>query len=296
MITLDTLQPYVRYVRELDFHTGMYSSALIPYDCRLFYIQHGSGRVRFACGDYPLTVGDLLIWPSGMKYCTIPEGDGTALRILAVNFDLTYEHSDNPFPIPPARVQLYAPERLYAAPEISELPMRQPIQLHQAYAIGRILQEMLAEYESARRWMRPLLSARMHELLIRVARQENPNMEPRIDKMLSYIRAHAAEPLTNDALGRRFGFHPNSLNRLFVQHTGFSLHQYLLNDRLRQAIVLLESTDLQISAIAEQVGFEDSGYFARLFREKIGCTPSAYRKGESKPPRFEASTETARLD
>lgn len=279
MISLNTMQPYVRYVRKLNINTGMFSTFLIPYDCRLFYILQSSGHIRFECGNYAVSDGDLILWPSGMKYCMEPDGDGSDMRILAVNFDLTLDHADNSFPIPPARPHLFSPDRLFAAPEIAELPMRRPIVQHKMYFAELILQEMLTEYERARRWMRPLLSARMNELLIRLARQENPNHESRIDAMLAYIRQHVAEPLTNEQLGREFGFHPNSLNRLFVQYTGFSLHQYLLNDRLRRAVVLLESTDLPVAVVAERVGFEDSSYFTRLFREKIGCTPTAYRKG-----------------
>ena len=282
MVTLSSLQPYVRYVRDLDKRTGMYGTSLIPYDCRLFYIRQGAGTLRFSFGDIPIRTDDLILWPSGMQYCVTESDD--AMLISAVNFDLTPDRADLPFPIPPARPTAFVSERLITAPEIADFPLDRPIVMHQAHFAGLILKEMLREYERARKWMRPMLAAKMQELLILLARQENPNRESRIDEMLAYIRLHSAEPLTNEQLGERFGFHPNALNRIFVTHTGLSLHQYLLNDRLRRAVGLLESTDLAVATIAETVGFEDSGYFSRLFREKIGCTPLAYRKGGSGAP------------
>jgi transcriptional regulator GlxA family with amidase domain len=39
----------------------------------------------------------------------------------------------------------------------------------------------------------------------------------------------------------------------------------------------LETTDLSIDALAEEVGYEDGSFFRRLFRRKVGLSPHAYR-------------------
>jgi transcriptional regulator GlxA family with amidase domain len=48
--------------------------------------------------------------------------------------------------------------------------------------------------------------------------------------------------------------------------------------RLEEAKQMLEATDDPIEAIASAVGYEDAGFFARLFRRKVGLTPGQYRK------------------
>lgn len=47
--------------------------------------------------------------------------------------------------------------------------------------------------------------------------------------------------------------------------------------RLKHASYLLRFSDLSISEIAQQVGFEDNNYFSRCFRQNMSMTPSEYR-------------------
>jgi transcriptional regulator GlxA family with amidase domain len=48
--------------------------------------------------------------------------------------------------------------------------------------------------------------------------------------------------------------------------------------RLEEAKQMLESGDLPVEAIAHEVGYEDAGFFGRLFRRKVRLTPAQYRK------------------
>ena len=41
---------------------------------------------------------------------------------------------------------------------------------------------------------------------------------------------------------------------------------------------MLETTQLTIDAVANQVGYEDASFFGKLFRRKVGLTPTQYRK------------------
>jgi len=54
--------------------------------------------------------------------------------------------------------------------------------------------------------------------------------------------------------------------------------QYILSLRMANAQNLLESTQYNISEIAEAVGYDNSLYFSRLFHKHIGVSPSEYRK------------------
>jgi len=51
--------------------------------------------------------------------------------------------------------------------------------------------------------------------------------------------------------------------------------------RLEEAKQMLEATDEPIEAIANEVGYEDAGFFSRLFRRSVNLTPAQYRKGFS---------------
>lgn len=73
------------------------------------------------------------------------------------------------------------------------------------------------------------------------------------------------------------GLSERSFKRRFQKCTGLSPIQYVHALRLEEAKQLLESTDNSIESIAEQVGYEDSSFFSRLFRREVGLTPSQYR-------------------
>lgn len=110
-MTLENFHPFVRHARKLGIECGIYSDFVIPYDCRLFYIAHSSGYVRFADEKYDVKNGDLLIWNSGVKYSMEPTGDSRCLEILALSFDLTNDRSDLSIPISPDGEDCYEPQK-----------------------------------------------------------------------------------------------------------------------------------------------------------------------------------------
>lgn len=279
-MTLENIRPYIRYARKLSIERGIYADFVIPYDCRLFYVAHSTGYIRFENATYNVTNGDLLLWNSGVKYSMEPTGKSERLEMLALNFDITSERSDMSIPISPDKENCYRAENCIGADEgIDELQFRrEPLVFREAYFAEGFLLDIISEYDSARRFSKTVQSAKLTELLISLARTADRRKND-ISDVIDYIRANPTERFTNVALGKRFGFHPNSLSRLFVLHTGQSLHSYVLDEKIRRAIGLLESSDMSISEIASGVGFDDSSYFTRLFASKVGCTPSLYRSG-----------------
>ena len=74
------------------------------------------------------------------------------------------------------------------------------------------------------------------------------------------------------------GLAERSLKRRFQQATGMSPLEYVHSLRLEEAKHLLESGELSIEAIANEVGYEDTAFFSRLFRRKVKLTPAQYRR------------------
>ncbi|MDG0790181.1 AraC family transcriptional regulator [Cohnella ginsengisoli] len=87
-----------------------------------------------------------------------------------------------------------------------------------------------------------------------------------------------AEPITLEELSRICSFTPSYIIRLFKEAFGSTPIQYLQELRLNAAICYLETTDLPIQEIAEMTGFSNLHYFSRLFKAKLGDSPSAWRK------------------
>lgn len=102
--------------------------------------------------------------------------------------------------------------------------------------------------------------------------------QKRIKQILSYIHTHYAEKLSLKDISKEVHLCPSECCRYFKRYMNCSIFEYLTNYRISQgAILLLEKSDLSVSDIAYEIGFSDTSYFIRLFREKLGHTPLAYK-------------------
>ena len=81
-----------------------------------------------------------------------------------------------------------------------------------------------------------------------------------------------------EAVARQLLISPSGLRKKFKDATGISPSQYRLQKRLEQAQLLLLSTDLPMTAIAEQCRFCDVAYFHKTFLRATGLSPTAYRQ------------------
>jgi signal transduction histidine kinase/DNA-binding LacI/PurR family transcriptional regulator/AraC-like DNA-binding protein len=112
-------------------------------------------------------------------------------------------------------------------------------------------------------------------------------------KVMAYIHEHYAEPISRKDIADYAGVSVRHLTRCFGQEVGVSLTTYLKRYRIKQAKQLLRMGDKNITQIANAVGFSDSGYFARAFRQETGVTPRAYQCGRPGPtPGSAPTTET----
>lgn len=94
----------------------------------------------------------------------------------------------------------------------------------------------------------------------------------------NWISVHYDSDLDMSALAELVYLNPNYLSRLFKLETGESLTGYLIHTRMQKAKELLvDQMELKIYEIAEQIGYNDSTYFTKLFKKMTGYTPLEYR-------------------
>lgn len=91
------------------------------------------------------------------------------------------------------------------------------------------------------------------------------------------LRTRYTEPLNIAQLAEEIGISARSFNRRFKTATGLTPSLYLQQQRLNTARELLRTSNLSIAEVASAVGYNDSDYFCRRFRDEMNQTPSAYR-------------------
>lgn len=107
---------------------------------------------------------------------------------------------------------------------------------------------------------------------------------PRIEKVRWHMDQHFAQAISLQDLADIAGISRTSLCRLFRQHTGKTVFDYLIERRIQAAMVLLRGGDEKILTIALECGFQDLAYFNRKFRQMIGMTPGGWRSGATTQP------------
>lgn len=101
--------------------------------------------------------------------------------------------------------------------------------------------------------------------------------EARMKTMLRFIQGAYGEELTLKNIALSANVSENECMRCFRSIIGVSPMQYVKQTRLQKAAQLLLLTDLKISDVGAQCGFQEMSYFAKAFRAQNGCTPSEYR-------------------
>ena len=145
----------------------------------------------------------------------------------------------------------------------------------------RTLLEMMASASTEQDSPGPLYLLLILHYVEQECRSERQDIRPRnetVEQICAYLAANYQQKFSLTDVAARFYLSPYYLSRLFRRVTGQSIVDYINGRRIEAAQRLLESTDLNISAVAEQTGFASAAHFRRVFRETMGTGPLQYRK------------------
>lgn len=100
-------------------------------------------------------------------------------------------------------------------------------------------------------------------------------------KLITYIQHNLDKKLDLQTLSRHTGFSETYISHTFKKEVGISPMHYITSQRIHHAQQLLTTTDKTIQEVANAVGITDWSYFAKLFRQYTGMTPTQYRNEKS---------------
>lgn len=123
--------------------------------------------------------------------------------------------------------------------------------------------------------LRMIATLKMHQKSLHPQQQA---VEDRVKQTITFMLSHLDMSLTLEELAANAQQSVPHYCRLFKEQTGQTPIMYFIQQKIHKACHLLDETDLSVSEIAAELGYDDPYYFSRIFKKIQGCSPAFYRK------------------
>lgn len=247
-------------------------------------VRQGRGVHRMGEQAISVSAGDVGVTLYGQDHDLLTEGSG--MDVVNVYLDLRR----HPLPLLPAPWNAWLAgwlplDRNLVPPRQSRLHIR----VDPPDRLFALLDWMVREQAESDAGRPNLLAQLIVLLLVELARaaigcgdpcpaDRSPRAPAWLAEVRSFIDRHHDRDLTMEDLLRIACVRPEHLCRRFKQYTGVPPMTYLALRRVQAAAWLLRTTPWTVTTIAHRCGFGDLSHFNRTFRQRLGCSPTAYRR------------------
>lgn len=98
---------------------------------------------------------------------------------------------------------------------------------------------------------------------------------------MDYIETHMTEKISLDAMAKELGYSSYYLSSKFQKEVGISINNYINQQKVEHAKILLANHQLNAADVSERLAFSSPSYFTAIFRKYTGITPSAWQQKKS---------------
>ena len=99
-----------------------------------------------------------------------------------------------------------------------------------------------------------------------------------VDRAKAYIFAHLDQPLLVTDVAAHVNLSSEYFTKLFKKETGQNIKDFITQAKINAARELLASSDIPVSLVAMEMGYDNFSHFTQIFRKICGVTPSEYRR------------------
>lgn len=235
-------------------------------DWLLIYTTGGAGRFVSSSGSYDTQAGDAVLYAPNepQDYSTSPQTD--RWNLLWVHFwPKPHWQPWLRWPLSREGVRLLHLE----SGEVRE---------HFTAAMRRMIRVLRREIPGALDLAANGLEEALLWANLGASKDKWLTMDARVRKAIDYLVAHPREPFALTKLAHHCGVSVSRLAFLFKEGTGSSPQQFWERHKMQHASQLLRLTSLNITEIADEIGYADPFYFSNRFRRFSGKSPSEYRR------------------
>ena len=223
----------------------------------LQYVQKGSGVLITDDNIYTVSTGDTFLLQEGTNQIYYSNADNQFARIW-INFKGDFAKR---------LLELYGIEDTVVFRQTDTLSLLERIQ--EVCKTAKTPQE----YKDA--------SARVFLEIIQFLAQhktESVQVNSPLEQIRLYIERHITENIKLAEISKDMYLSQEHIIRSFRQKYGVTPHKYILQSKIRIAMIMLHATDYSIEEISSRLSFSDPHHFSAQFQKHTGYRPSAYRK------------------
>ncbi len=228
---------------------------------------------------YTLKKGELILLDANVRHRLIVD-EGVSCRMLNVEFAFVSVDAADQGAISVGTLAREEP----ALAELLSSPFSSLV-LPDPEEVLHTLKALVLELDRLHGGQGMLVRLLFAELLLRLARLRREQVTASrqhahhyIRRATEYLHQNYDRGIRVEEIAAAVNLHPGYLHRLFKQHTGRTLTEYLNALRMDKAKMLLSGSAVPIADIADYVGVGSRQYFHQLFRKYAGCTPTEYRE------------------
>ena len=237
--------PFVRFADKLLFTFQRGPSK--TYDCRLLYAVDGSATVMLSGEACQLHHGSIVIFQPGTEYTILPE---YSAELIVLDFDFTQDYSDISTSMIPCPANAFQPEQAHPVISFTDTQLfDKPVYFNNVNFVEPMLREIVSEFQEKRLYYAGKTSTILKSIFFELSRYNMLDSKSNllVTQIMQYIDANISGQITNGDLGTYFNYNPNYLNRLMLRHTGKTLHQYVLQQRIALSLKLIQTTNMSIA-------------------------------------------------
>lgn len=250
---------------ESDFATGMHSHKYPS----LIYVISGQGKCIIDEIEYELNPNTAILLHKGQKHQLIDKPK-KAMVVFVVYF------SDHIAKMDKNLIKPLAGKKIVK------------VSAQHARRIRTLLRQMLYEQNNHPEHYKLALQQSFIHIIINLSRAAafekrqaskltSQKSSDRVKTVLDYIRNHYYEQSSLSDVAKAANLSQRQFSNLCKKITGRSYIQFLNSLRVKKAEELIKKTNISVSAIAFEIGFEELSTFYRAFRKYQKCSPSEYR-------------------
>jgi len=162
------------------------------------------------------------------------------------------------------------------------IPVNQPLSLRDRSMVDHYLWEIYREVTSQPEPDAGIVANALDSCLRDVKRQtacNAPAVPPDFFALKQYIGENMHQPMTLTSLADRVNLSVSHFSVLFKAHFGLAPIEYLIEQRMHTASILLRDGNRSVADVAHAVGYDDPFHFSRRFKARFNVSPRNVRKG-----------------